>query len=80
MSQDGETLTSSFTRLSDPSASASQLPENQQHIIDKCTNIVQDFRAGRVSKSKASILLQQSIPPDETNKDQFLFTYKPRSF
>jgi len=77
MSQDGETLSSSFTRLSVPSTSAAQLPENQQDIIDKCTSIVQDFRAGRISKPKASILLQQSIPRDESSEDQFLSIYEP---
>jgi len=77
MSQDGEPSSSSFTRPSVPSTSAVQLPENQQDIINKCTSIVQDFQAGQISKPKASILLQQSIPRDESSEDQFLSTYEP---
>jgi len=77
MSQNGKLPSSSITRLSISSTNATELSDNQRLIINKCTNIIQDFRAGRVSKSKVSILLQQSIPQDDSNEDQFLSTYEP---
>jgi len=77
MSQNGETMSSSFSRPSIPSSTALGTSENQRQIVDRCTDIVQEFRTGRNSKSKASYLLQQSIPHDSANEDLFLSTYKP---
>jgi len=77
MSQNGETMSSSFSRPSIPSSTALGTSENQRQIVNRCTYIVQEFRTGRNSKSKASYLLQQSIPHDSANEDLFLSTYKP---
>ena len=75
MSQNGE-ATSSFTRPSVSSSAAPGASEDHRQIVDKCTDIVQEFRTGRISKSKASYLLQQSIPRDDANEDLFLSTYE----
>ena len=55
------TLSSSFTRLSVPSTSAVQLPENQRDIINKCTSIVQDFRLKTVKVNTAHNVLEQTM-------------------
>ena len=64
-------------RPSVPSYDASEMPEHQKQVIDNCTEVVQNFRAGQVSKSKASILLQRCIPHDDANENVFLSVYEP---
>jgi hypothetical protein len=75
MSHNGEASTSNATRPTLSSVDPSELSEDQRQTIDKCTAVVQEFRTGKVSKSRASMLLQRSIPHDDTNEDQFLSTY-----
>jgi len=77
MSQNGEVSTSSATRPSIPSYDASEMPEHQKQVIDNCTKVVQNFRAGRISKSKASVLLQRCIPHNNTDENIFLSVYEP---
>ena len=74
MSQDGETPSSSAMRVTFPSTS--ELSKGQRQIVGKCTDIVQDFRSGKISKPKASLLLQQSIPHDNSDESIFLSTYE----
>jgi len=76
MSQNGETALS-FTRPSVSSSAVPGISKSHRRIINKCADIVQEFRTGRISKSKASYLLQQSIPHDDANEDLFLSTYEP---
>src|ERR1700679_659726 len=75
MSQNGE-ASSSETRPSSSSTFSPELSEGQKQVIDKCTNIVQEFRTGKVSKSKASLLLQQCIPHDNPDVDTFISVYE----
>ena len=75
MSQNDETPSTSATRPSDPLSSTSELSNEQRQVIDKCTSVVQDFRSGKTSKSRVSLLLQQSIPHDDSNEDIFWSTY-----
>jgi hypothetical protein len=77
MSQNGESSSNSATRPTASSGGQSELSEEQRLTVDKCTNIVQEFRTGSISKPKASWLLQQAIPHDGTNEDQFLSVYEP---
>ncbi|KAF8802661.1 hypothetical protein BYT27DRAFT_7244561 [Phlegmacium glaucopus] len=77
MSQHGESSSSSFTRPSATVPSTPEISETQRQVVDKCTSIVQDFRSGKISKPKASVLLQQSIPHDNASEDVFLSTYEP---
>ena len=55
----------------------SELSDEQRQTVEKCTDIVQEFRAGSITKSKASWLLQRAIPHDDISEDQFLSTYEP---
>jgi hypothetical protein len=57
-------------------AFSSEISEVQKCTVDKCTNIVQEFHSGNISKSKATILLQQTIPYDDTNAESFISTYE----
>ena len=77
MSQNGEASTSSATRPSVPSYNTPEVPEHQRQVIDSCTSVVQYFRAGRISKPKASISLQQCIPHDNADENIFLSIYEP---
>jgi len=77
MSQNGKASMSSVTRLSVLSYNTLEVPEHQRQVIDSCTSIIQDFRAGRISKPKASILLQQCIPHDDADENFFLSIYEP---
>ena len=74
MSQNGEAL-SNTTRPTFSSAFTPELTESQKQIVDKCTSIVQEFRSGEISKPKASLLLQQAIPHDDSNEESFLSVY-----
>jgi len=76
MSQHAETSLNSATRLSPSSSTLPELSDTQKQIIDKCTGIVQEFRAGKISKSKATLLLQQSIPYDSSDKGAFLSAFE----
>ena len=75
MSQNGE-ASSSTTRPTLSSAFTPELSEGQRQAVEKCTNIVQDFRSSKITKSKASLLLQQSIPHDDPDDDSFLSVYE----
>src|SRR5271168_2990256 len=75
MSHNGE-ISSSETRPASSSAITPELSESQKQTVDKCTNIVQEFRTGRVSKSKATLLLQRAIPHDEHDEDNFTSVYE----
>ena len=75
MSQNGE-ASSSATRPTFASAFTPELSESQKQVVDKCTSIVQEFRSGQISKPKASLSLQQSIPHDDSNDDSFLSVYE----
>lgn len=77
MSQNGEAATtSSATRPSQPSFNSTDLSEEQRQTVNKCTEIVQDFRSGAISKPKASFLLQRVIPHDDSNEQDFLSVYE----
>src|ERR1700678_220220 len=69
----GEASSSNATRSSDDSQG---LSDEQRRTIEKCTSIVQEFRAGHLSKSKAALLLQQAIPHDDPDDEVFLSTYE----
>jgi hypothetical protein len=75
MSRNGE-ASSSATQPTFPSTSSLEPTEDQRQTIDKCTNVVQEFRSGKISKPKASLLLQQLIPHDESNEDAFMSAYE----
>jgi hypothetical protein len=75
MSQNGES-SSNATRQTIPSAPSSEPTEEQRQTVDKCTNVVQDFRSGKITKPRASLLLQQLIPRDDSNENIFLSTYE----
>ena len=55
---------------------SSDLSEAQKQTIKKCTHIVQDFRSGNVSKPRASLLLQQTIPHENSDEETFSSTYE----
>ena len=58
MSQHGETPTSSITcQTQEVGSSQEETYGLQNEIVSKCTKIVQQFRAGEVSKPEASMLL-----------------------
>jgi hypothetical protein len=76
MSQNGEPSSNSGEpTLSSPNTS--ELSDVQRQTVEKCTNIVQEFRSGAISKPKASWLLQQAIPHDGVDESQFLSNYEP---
>ena len=77
MSQNGEGSSSSATRPTASSHEPSELSEEQKQTIEKCTNIVQEFRTGAISNPKASWILQRAIPHEGINEDQFLSSYEP---
>jgi hypothetical protein len=52
----------SATRPTFSPAFSPELSEEQNQAIDKCTSIIQEFQSGSISKPKAFLLLQQSIP------------------
>jgi hypothetical protein len=76
MSQNGEASTSNATRPTLSTFGSSEFSEEQRQMVDKCTNIIQEFRSGTILRSKALLLLQRAIPHDSTNKDLFMSTYK----
>ena len=67
---------SSETRPASSPAITPELSESQKQTVDKCTNIVQEFRTGRISKSKASLQLQRAIPHGDHDEDSFTSTYE----
>jgi len=77
MSQHAEMLLNSATRSSPSSSTLPELSDTQKQIINKCTGIVQEFRTGKISKSKATLLLQQSIPYDSSDEGAFLSAFEP---
>jgi hypothetical protein len=48
----------------------------QREVVDKCLNIIQQFRAGKITKPKASLLLQQTIPHESLKEDSFVSAYR----
>ena len=77
MSHNGEASTGEATQPTLSSLKASELSEEQKQTVEKCTNIIQEFRSGSVSKSKAALLLQQAIPRNGSSEEQFLAVYEP---
>ena len=43
--------------------------------MDKCLDIIQQFRGDKITKSKATILLQQAIPHESLKEASFISTY-----
>jgi hypothetical protein len=77
MSQNGESSPTSATRPTVSSLDSSELSEEHRQTVERCTNIVQEFRTGSISKPKASWLLQRAIPHDGVDEDRFLSSYEP---
>ena len=77
MSQNGEESTNSVTRPTASSNDSSELSEEQKRTVERCTNIVQEFRAGSITKPKAAWMLQRAIPHEDVDESQFLSTYEP---
>jgi len=75
MSQHGETQASSSTRPSLESGNTQESFRLQAEVISKCIEIVQQFRAGKLTKPEASILLQQSIPGENIDETTFVAAY-----
>ena len=70
----GET-SSNATLPSQNSAGASEAPNLRKEVTDKCLDIVQQFRADKVTKSRATLLLQQTIPHETLEEDSFVSAY-----
>jgi hypothetical protein len=76
MSQHGETSTSSITHQTQETESSQEETYGlQNEVISKCIEIIQQFRAGEVSKPKASMLLFQGIPQGQLEESAFITTY-----
>jgi hypothetical protein len=58
------------------STSSSKPTEEQRQIVEKCTKVIQEFRSGKITKPKASLLLQQFIPHDDLNENTFISSYE----
>jgi hypothetical protein len=67
---------SSATRPTFSLAFSPEVSEVQKQAVDKCTNIVQESCSGNISKPRATILLQQMIPHDDTDEESFMSTYE----
>jgi hypothetical protein len=76
MSQNGEAPSSNATRPTLAANTPPGLSETQKQTVDRCTSIVQEFWSGKISKPRASILLQQSIPHDDASEESFSSTYE----
>jgi hypothetical protein len=74
MSQNEES--SSATRPTFSPAFLPEISEAQKQMVNKCTSIIQEFHSGNIFKPKATILLQQSIPCDESDENTFMSTYE----
>ena len=72
MSHHGEE--SSSTTL--PSQTTSEAVNLQREVVDKCLDIVQQFRGDKVTKSRATILLQQAIPHETLEEASFVSAYE----
>ena len=59
--QDGEGSSDFITRFEDEDQKV------RQTITDKCSNIIQDFRDGKISKNEAGLLLNKIILFDNMN-------------
>ncbi|KAF8801435.1 hypothetical protein BYT27DRAFT_7226801 [Phlegmacium glaucopus] len=75
MSQHGEASTSSATLSSVTPSSTAESSGLQTEAVNACINIVQQFRAGKVSKPKVSLLLQQAIPHKSVEEESFVSAY-----
>jgi hypothetical protein len=75
MTQHGEMSTSSTTVPSQENGSPQEVFNLQKEVMDKCLNIVQQFRVNRISKPRASLQLQQVIPHENTKEDSFILAY-----
>jgi hypothetical protein len=67
---------SSATRPTFSPEFSPEISEAQKQAVDKCTNIIQEFRSGNISKPRATVLLQQTIPHVDTDEESFMSTYK----
>ena len=74
MSYHGE-ASSSTTLPSQTSGNTSEAVNLQKEAVDKCLDIVQQFRADKIMKSKATLLLQQIIPHETFEEDTFVSAY-----
>src|SRR5271168_108605 len=79
MSQNGEASSSNATRPTVEPDELQGLSEEQRRTvtIEKCTGIVHEFRAGRISKPRAALRLQQIIPHDDPDDESFLSVFEP---
>ena len=77
MSQNGEATSSNATRPTADADELSNLSEEQRRTVERCTGIVHEFRAGNISKPRATIQLQQTIPHDDPNDEAFFSIYEP---
>lgn len=76
MSEHGETPASSITRPSQDSGGVQEETYGlQNEVVSKCVEVVQQFRAGKFSKPKASILLFQAIPQGQLEESAFVTAY-----
>jgi hypothetical protein len=76
MSEHGETPVSSITRpLQDSGGVQEETYGLQNEVVSKCVEVVQQFRAGKISKPKASILLFQAIPQGQLEESAFITAY-----
>ena len=77
MSHNGEASSSNATRPTISTDDLQGLSDEQKQTVERCTGIVQEFRTGQISKSRAALLLQQTIPHDDFNDEEFLSIYEP---
>ena len=57
------------------SAGSSEASSLQKEVMDKCLDIIQQFRAGKVAKPRATLLLQQTIPHETLEEESFVSAY-----
>jgi hypothetical protein len=67
---------SSATRPTFSPAFSPEISKAQKQAVDKCTNIIQEFHSGNISKPRVTVLLQQMIPHVNTNEESFMLTYE----
>ena len=76
MSQHGETSTSSTMCQTQETRSGQEETYGlQNEVISNCIKIGQQFRAGEISKLKASMLLFQAIPQGQLKESAFITAY-----
>lgn len=75
MHQHGETSASSTILSGQERGSVLEMFNLQGEVVDKCLNIIQQSRADKILKPKASIWLQQAIPHESAEEDSFVSAY-----